>query len=71
MSWDALLTDTNFNETFKIHTDASVFQLGSVIIQKGKPIDFYSRKRTYAQKWYIVMINRQGVTNAKSFMFIP
>ena len=47
-----LLTYTDFNETFKIHTDASAFQLGAVISQKGKPIDLYSRKLTHAQQWY-------------------
>ena len=35
---DTLLTYPDFNETFKIHTNASAFQLGVVIIQKGKPI---------------------------------
>ena len=32
---DTLLTYPGFNETFKIHTDASAFQLGAVISQKG------------------------------------
>ena len=36
---DTLLTYLYFNETFKIHTDASAFQLGAVIIHKVKPID--------------------------------
>ena len=49
---DTLLTYPDFNETFKIHTDASAFQLGAVIIQKGKTIAFYSRKLTDAQKCY-------------------
>ena len=31
-----------FNEVFKIHTNASAFQLGVVIRQKGKIIGFYS-----------------------------
>ena len=47
---DNLLTYLDFNENFKLHTDASVFQLGAVINQKGKPITFYSRKLTYDQK---------------------
>ena len=34
---DTLLTYPVFNETFKIHTNASAFQLGAVIIQKVKP----------------------------------
>ena len=35
---DTLLTYPYFNKAFKIHTDASVFQLGAVIIQKGRPL---------------------------------
>ena len=34
---------SEFNETFKIHTDDSAFQLGAVIRKKGKQIDFYGR----------------------------
>ena len=49
---NTLLTYPNFNETFKIQTDASAFQLGVVISQKGKPIDFYSIKLTNDQQWY-------------------
>ena len=47
-------TYPDFNETFKIHTDASAFQLGAVIIQKGKPIAFYGRKLTNDQQRYAV-----------------
>ena len=54
MARDNLLTYPYFNETFKIHTNASAFQLGAVISQKGKPITFYSIKLTYAQQRYIV-----------------
>ena len=54
MDHDNLLTDQDFNETFKIHTDASAFQLGAVIIQEGKPIDFYSRKFTDSQQRFTV-----------------
>ena len=46
---DTLLIYTDFNEHFYIHTDASDFQLGAVIRQNGKLIDFYSRKLTEAQ----------------------
>ena len=42
----------NSKEAFKIHTKAKTLQLGVVISQKGKPIDFYSRKSTYAQQRY-------------------
>ena len=51
---NTLLTYPYFNETFKIHTDDSMFQLGSVIHQKGKPIAFYGRKITGSQQWYTV-----------------
>ena len=40
---DTLLTYTDFNDPFKIHTDASAFQVGAIIGQKDKPIAFYSR----------------------------
>ena len=52
MAWDDLLTYSDFNQTFKTHTDASAFQLGSVIRQKGKPIALYSRKLTGSQQQY-------------------
>ena len=42
----------DFNAPFEIYTDASKFQLGAVISQKGKPIDFYSRKMNSAQHNY-------------------
>ena len=34
---DTLSTYAYFNETLKIHNDASAFQLGAVISQKDKP----------------------------------
>ena len=54
MARDTLLIYTDFNETFKIHTDASAFQLGAVISQKVTPIAFYSIKLTDAQHRYIL-----------------
>ena len=51
---DTLSTYPYFNEAFKIHTDASVFQLGAVIIHKVKPISFYSITLTDFQQWYTV-----------------
>ena len=35
-----LLTYPDFNKTFKIHTNDIAFQLGEVISQKEKPINF-------------------------------
>ena len=49
-----LLTFTDLNEEFKIHTNVSNFQLVAVISQKGKTIDFYSRRLTDYQKRYTV-----------------
>ena len=46
---NTLLNYPGFNEEFKIHTDASTFQLGAVVIQKVKPIAFYGIKLTYPQ----------------------
>ena len=43
MDRDTLLIYMDFNENFKIYTDASDFKLGAVILQKGKPIAFYSK----------------------------
>ena len=47
---NTLSTYPDFNETFKIHADTSTFRLGEVISQKGKPIAFYGRELTDAQK---------------------
>ena len=49
---ETLLAYPNFNKKFTIHTDASDFQLGAVISQDGKPLAFYSRKLTSAQRNY-------------------
>ena len=49
---NTLLAYPDFNETFKIHTNASRLQLGAVIGHKVKPIDFYIRKLTDSQKRY-------------------
>ena len=52
---DNLSTYLDFNDTFKIHTDARAFQLGAVIVHKGKPIAFYSRKLNDDQQRYKVI----------------
>ena len=54
MARDTLLTYPHFNENFKIRTNASDFKLGAVIIQKGGPISFYSKKYTESQQRYTV-----------------
>ena len=54
MDHNTLLTYLYFIETFKINTNAGIFQLEAVIIQKSKTIDFYSRKLTGSQQRYTV-----------------
>ena len=49
---EVFLVYPDFNAPFEIHTDASKFQLGAVISQRGKPIAFYSRKMNSAQHNY-------------------
>ena len=47
-----LLAYPDFNKKFTIHTDASDFQPGAVIMQEDKPLTFYSWKLTTAQRNY-------------------
>ena len=54
MARDTLLTYLDFNENFKIHTDARNLKLVAFILQKGKPINLYSRKCTESQQSYTV-----------------
>ena len=56
MTCGNLLTYPDFNESFIIHTNASVFRLGALIIQKGRPITFYSIKLTDDQQRYIITL---------------
>ena len=51
---NTLLEYPDFNKEFKIHTNASDFELGSVIIQKGKTIVFHIIQIPDAQKRYTV-----------------
>jgi hypothetical protein len=52
ISKETLLSYPQFDKPFEIHTDASDKQLGSVIMQEGKPIAFYTRKLNAAQRNY-------------------
>ena len=49
---EVLLGYPDFISPFEIYTDASKFQLGAVISQKGKPIAFYSRQMNSGQHNY-------------------
>ena len=49
---DVMLSYPDFTIPFYIYTDASDYQLGSVIQQNNKPIAYYSRKLSKAQLNY-------------------
>ena len=50
VSADVLLAYPDHNKPFHIETDASDYQLGSVIKQDGRPVAYYTRKLNNAQK---------------------
>ena len=52
VSADTLLNYPDWTIPFTIHTDASDKQLGAVISQNGKPIAFFSRRLSKAQRNY-------------------
>ena len=49
---DALLVFPDHSLPFDVEMDASEYQLGSVIKQKGRPVAYYSRKQNSAQRNY-------------------
>jgi len=51
---DVCLAYPQFDKPFVIYTDASTRQLGGVITQDNRPIAFFSRKLTSAQRRYTV-----------------
>jgi CRISPR/Cas system CMR-associated protein Cmr5 small subunit len=52
MSRETLLSFPDFSKLFHIYADASDYQLGSVIMQDGKLLAFYSSKLDKAQRNY-------------------
>ena len=52
ISRETLLAFLDFAKDFHVYTDSSDYQLGAVIMQDDRPLAFYSRKLTSAQKWY-------------------
>ena len=52
VSSDALLAFPDHTQPFDVETDASDYQLGSVIKQNGRPVAYYSRKLNSAQRNY-------------------
>ena len=52
ISKETLLAFPDFSKEFHIYVDASDYQLGGVIMQEGRPLAFYSRKMSDAQRGY-------------------
>jgi hypothetical protein len=50
MAADALAAYPNHNKRFNVYTDASDFQLGTWIIQEGRPIAYFLQKLTKSQQ---------------------
>jgi hypothetical protein len=51
---DVVLAYPDYTEVFEIYIDASSEQLGAVITQKNRPIAFFSRKLSVAQRKHSV-----------------
>ena len=52
MGADCLNVYPNYNQPFEIYTDASDYQLGAAIIQKGRPVAYWSRSLQPTQQKY-------------------
>jgi len=51
---EALLAFPDFTKPFHLYTDASDRQLGATVVQDGKPLGYYTRKLSPAQRNYTV-----------------
>ena len=49
---DVMIRYLDHNLPYHIYMDASEFQMGSVIIQEGAPVAYFSRKLNAAQRNY-------------------
>jgi hypothetical protein len=69
MAANALAAYPDHNKRLDIYTDASDFQLGTCIIQEGRPVAYFSQKLTKSQQNY-TMIEKELlsiVTTLKEF----
>ncbi len=55
MTVNALAVYPDHNKRFDIYTDASDFQLGTCIIQEGRPVAYFLQKLTKPQQNYTTM----------------
>ncbi len=55
MAANALAAYPDHNKQFNVYTDASDFQLGTCIIQEGRPVAYFSQKLTKSQQNYTIM----------------
>ena len=54
ISQNVVLAYPDFSKPFEIYSDASLTQLGAVIIQDNRPLAFFSRKLLDTQKQYSI-----------------
>jgi hypothetical protein len=55
MTANALAAYPGHSKRFNVYTDASDFQLGTCIVQEGRPVAYFSRKLTKSQQNYSTM----------------